>query len=98
MIYRLPMPQLEGVDEMRILQWHKAEGDSVTADHLLVEVETDKAIIEVRAARACVLRKIVTDTGSWSASSAPLAWFSDSVDEELRTDQAEDLSATYEAT
>ena len=37
----------EGLDKGMILVWHVAEGDAVTADQIIVEVETDKAIVEI---------------------------------------------------
>ena len=39
----------EGLDKGMIVAWHVAVGDSVQADQILVEVETDKAIVEIPA-------------------------------------------------
>jgi len=39
----------ESVQDGTIATWHKAEGDAVTRDELLVEIETDKVVLEVVA-------------------------------------------------
>src|SRR3954463_12931382 len=44
------MPQMgDSVTEGTILEWHKAEGDTVEADETLVEISTDKVDAEVPA-------------------------------------------------
>src|SRR5688572_33295716 len=44
------MPAMgDSVSEGTVLEWHKAEGDSVTADETLVEISTDKVDAEVPA-------------------------------------------------
>src|ERR671910_1118134 len=44
------MPAMgDSVAEGTVLEWHKAEGDSVAADETLVEVSTDKVDAEVPA-------------------------------------------------
>ncbi len=54
------MPQLGStMEEGTILKWHKNEGDTVRAGELLVEIETDKASMEVEAPTDGVLRKIL---------------------------------------
>jgi len=98
MIYRLVVPPVEGVEELRVLQWHKAEGEDVRLEQLLVELETDKAIVEVRSPRACVLRKIAVRQGEWTLTGPPLAWFSDTTEEPLLLDAASDLMPRWEVT
>ena len=44
----------ESVADGEVAAWHKAEGDSVTRDELLVEIETDKVVMEVVEADAVV--------------------------------------------
>ncbi len=54
------MPQMgDSVTEGTILEWHKAQGDSVEADETLVEISTDKVDAEVPAPEAGVISKIV---------------------------------------
>jgi 2-oxoglutarate dehydrogenase E2 component (dihydrolipoamide succinyltransferase) len=54
------VPQLgESVTEAIVAKWHKAAGEAVAADEILVELETDKANLEVTAAKAGVLAEIL---------------------------------------
>jgi len=92
MTYHLVVPPMGGTEELRVLEWHKTEGEPVAEDELLVELETEKAVVEVRAPRACVLRKILVDRGNWALIGPPVAWFSDSADEALQTEIPADLS------
>lgn len=96
MIYKLVIPAMGGVEELRLLQWHKAEGDKIGGEELLCELETDKAIVEVRSPRACVLRKIGVAQGGWATVGPPLAWLSDEAEEALNVDQANDFMPRWE--
>ena len=49
----------ESVADGEVATWHKAEGDSVARDELLVEIETDKVVMEVVAPESGVLTSIV---------------------------------------
>jgi len=51
-------------DELRIVEWLKAEGDEVSLGEPLLAVETDKATLEVEAANAGTLLKIVHAAGA----------------------------------
>jgi 2-oxoglutarate dehydrogenase E2 component (dihydrolipoamide succinyltransferase) len=58
------MPQLgETVEEGTVAVWHKKEGDKVTIDELLVEIETDKVATEVPSLVAGTLLKILVAAG-----------------------------------
>ena len=57
-------PLGESVTEATIGKWHKKEGDSVKADELLVELETDKITLEVTAESSGVLQSISAKEGS----------------------------------
>lgn len=84
MIRRLVIPgPIEDVEEFRVLEWHRAEGGSFAAGELLVEVETQKAIIEVWTETAGVLRRILSRAGEWQKLDRPLALVSDAPDEEV---------------
>lgn len=48
----------EGIVECEILQWHIQEGDSVTEDQVVVEVMTDKAVVEIPAKHTGKIAKI----------------------------------------
>ncbi len=64
-IVEVKVPQLsESVAEATMLQWKKKAGDTVAADEILIEIETDKVVLEVPAPAAGVLSEIlVTDGG-----------------------------------
>lgn len=53
----------ESVSEATVAQWLKKEGDAVKADELLVELETDKVTLEVRAPTDGVIVKIKVAAG-----------------------------------
>ena len=53
----------ESVPDGTIATWHKQVGDSVSRDELLVDIETDKVVIEVVSPTDGVLQEILKDTG-----------------------------------
>jgi len=58
------MPQGgQDIKEGRVLRWHKAEGDPVKKDEVICEVETEKAVFEVKSPIDGVLLKIVVPEG-----------------------------------
>jgi 2-oxoglutarate dehydrogenase E2 component (dihydrolipoamide succinyltransferase) len=64
-IVEVKVPQLsESVAEATLLQWKKKPGDAVAIDEILIEVETDKVVLEVPAPSAGVLAEIVRGDGS----------------------------------
>jgi len=54
----------ESIADALVVTWHKAEGDAVKRDEVLVDVETDKVVLEVPAAEDGVLGKILEPEGS----------------------------------
>jgi 2-oxoglutarate dehydrogenase E2 component (dihydrolipoamide succinyltransferase) len=59
------VPQLsESVAEATLLQWKKKPGDAVAMDEILIEVETDKVVLEVPAPTAGVLAEVVRPDGA----------------------------------
>ena len=59
------VPQLsESVAEATLLQWKKKSGDAVAVDEILIEIETDKVVLEVPAPAAGVLAEIVQASGA----------------------------------
>ena len=84
MIYRLAVPgTIEDNDAVRVLEWHAAPGERIKAGALLVELETHKALIEVRGVEAAILRRIAEGEGAWCPLGAELALLSDTPDEPL---------------
>src|SRR3954451_20200925 len=64
----LKVPALgESVREATLGAWKRAEGDHVEADEPLVEVESEKATLEVPSPGAGVLRKILRQAGDTAA-------------------------------
>ena len=63
-IVEVKVPQLsESVSEATLLQWKKKPGEAVKVDEILIEVETDKVVLEVPAPSAGVLAEIVEADG-----------------------------------
>ncbi|MBT0721677.1 2-oxoglutarate dehydrogenase complex dihydrolipoyllysine-residue succinyltransferase [Tatumella sp. TA1] len=54
----------ESVADATVATWHKQPGDSVQRDEVLVEIETDKVILEVPAAADGILEAIVEEEGA----------------------------------
>ena len=54
----------ESVADATILAWQKKPGDAVKRDEILVEVETDKVVLEVPAPADGVLSGIVAEEGT----------------------------------
>lgn len=68
------VPQLsESVSEATLLTWKKKPGEAVKADEILIEVETDKVVLEVPAPASGVLAEIVKGDGSTVTSGELLA-------------------------
>ena len=53
----------ESVADATVLTWHKKAGDTVSRDENLVDLETDKVILEVPAPRAGILKEIKKTAG-----------------------------------
>ncbi len=84
MIYQLLVPgPIEDVEEIRVLEWHVGQGTPVTGGQLLVELETHKAVVEVRIAQPALMRRILCQPGAWQKIGSPLAFLSDTADEAL---------------
>ena len=63
-IVEVKVPQLsESVAEATLLQWKKKPGEAVAMDEILVEIETDKVVLEVPAPAAGVMAQLVKDDG-----------------------------------
>ena len=73
-IVEVKVPQLsESVAEATLLQWKKKVGESVAADEILIEVETDKVVLEVPAPAAGVLAELVAPDGATVAAEQLIA-------------------------
>jgi len=73
-ISEVVVPQLsESVSEATLLTWKKQPGSAVEADEILIEVETDKVVLEVPAPASGVLMEIVKPDGSLVTSGELIA-------------------------
>jgi len=64
MLIEVKVPQLsESVAEATLLAWHKKEGEAVKRDENLIDIETDKVVLELPAPADGVLAKIVKGDG-----------------------------------
>jgi 2-oxoglutarate dehydrogenase E2 component (dihydrolipoamide succinyltransferase) len=74
MSIEIKAPQLpESVPDGTIASWHKKAGDAVKRDELLVDIETDKVVIEVVSPADGVLEKIIKDAGDTIVSNEVIA-------------------------
>jgi len=68
------VPQLpESVADATLVSWHKQPGDAVARDENLVDLETDKVVLEVPAPAAGILREIKLGNGATVTSGQLLA-------------------------
>jgi len=73
-IIDVKVPQLsESVAEATLLQWKKRPGEAVAADEILIEIETDKVVLEVPAPAAGVLAQLVRNDGDTVVSDEIIA-------------------------
>jgi 2-oxoglutarate dehydrogenase E2 component (dihydrolipoamide succinyltransferase) len=64
-IVEVKVPQLsESVAEATMLTWRKKAGEAVAVDEILIEIETDKVVLEVPAPSAGVLAEVVQPDGA----------------------------------
>jgi pyruvate/2-oxoglutarate dehydrogenase complex dihydrolipoamide acyltransferase (E2) component len=100
MIYQISVPAVADVEEIRVLEWHGDLGHRFNQGDLVVELETHKAIVEVRAGQSGVLRKILSEAGNWQGIGLPLAFLSDDENESLPdgNDSVADLLVDFEIT
>ncbi|MBS0968442.1 dihydrolipoyllysine-residue succinyltransferase [Chimaeribacter arupi] len=63
----------ESVADATVATWHKKPGDTVARDEVLVEIETDKVVLEVPASEAGILDSVLEDEGATVTSRQILA-------------------------
>src|SRR5690348_1721939 len=72
------MPRLsDTMEEGAISTWHKKPGDTVAVGDVLVEIETDKAVMEYEAYQAGTLAEILVPEGQNADIGAPIALLDD---------------------
>src|ERR1700740_1904024 len=75
MAFSVVMPALEMAQETgKLLAWRKKEGDRVAKGEPLLEIETDKAVVEVEAPGDGILAGITADVGAVIPVGETIAW------------------------
>ncbi|HSI58515.1 MAG TPA: 2-oxoglutarate dehydrogenase complex dihydrolipoyllysine-residue succinyltransferase [Ideonella sp.] len=73
-IVEVKVPQLsESVAEATLLQWKKKPGEPVALDEILIEIETDKVVLEVPAPAAGIMMQLVKNDGESCVSDEVIA-------------------------
>jgi 2-oxoglutarate dehydrogenase E2 component (dihydrolipoamide succinyltransferase) len=74
MLIEVKVPQLsESVSEATLVSWHQKEGEAVSRDQNLIDIETDKVVLETPAPADGVLVKIIKANGSTVTSGEVIA-------------------------
>src|SRR5262244_66808 len=69
------MPALEMAQETgKIVSWLKKEGDTVSKGEILLEVETDKAVVEIEATADGILAGVKSHEGDVVPVGVTIAW------------------------
>src|SRR5215471_925404 len=75
MAFSVVMPALEMAQETgKIISWLKKEGETITKGQPILEVETDKAVVEIEAAADGILAGVISREGDVVPVGATIAW------------------------
>ena len=76
MLVEVKVPQLsESVAEATLVSWHKKVGEFVKRDENLVDIETDKVVLEVVAPEKGTIEKLIKNTGDTVLAQEVIAIF-----------------------
>jgi len=90
MLIEVKVPQLsESVAEATLVSWHKKEGEAVARDENLIDIETDKVVLELPAPGAGVIIRIIKGDGATVVSGETIA----QIDTEAKASQAAPTAA-----
>ena len=90
MLIDVKVPQLsESVAEATLVSWHKQEGQAVARDENLIDIETDKVVLELPAPDAGVLVKIIKGNGDTVVAGEVIA----QIDTEAKAEAAAPVAA-----
>lgn len=82
MKHTIILPDLgQTTNEAKVLRWLKKPGERVSTGEPLLEVETDKAIMDVEAYVGGYLRKMMVAVGEMATAKEPIAILTDMLDE-----------------
>ena len=82
----------ESVADGTIANWLKKEGETVNQDEVIVEIETDKVVLEVLAQSDGVITKIIKSEGDTVSSSEVIGEFKES---EAASEPVKELSLIH---
>jgi 2-oxoglutarate dehydrogenase E2 component (dihydrolipoamide succinyltransferase) len=89
-IREVTVPELsESVSEATLIAWKKKVGDAVAADEILVEIETDKIVLEVPAPVSGTISSILAGDGATVTSNAVIATIAEGAAQTAPEAQAE---------
>ncbi|MEZ8103753.1 2-oxoglutarate dehydrogenase complex dihydrolipoyllysine-residue succinyltransferase [Vibrio cortegadensis] len=96
MTIEILVPDLpESVADATVATWHKKPGEAVARDEVIVDIETDKVVLEVPAPEAGVLEAIIEEEGATVLSKQLIARIKPgAVAGEPTTDTAEDTESS----
>ena len=81
MLIEVRVPALsESVAEATLLSWHKRQGDYVKRDENLIDIETDKVVLELPAPDSGVLKEVIKSDGVSVSSNEVIARIDTSAD------------------
>ena len=88
----------ESITEATVAAWHKKPGDYVELDDVIVEIETDKVVLEVPAEESGVLSEITAEEGETVSEQQVLGLIDDEADSgDTKSSEALDKSEEKEA-
>ena len=83
----------ESITEATVAAWHKKPGDYVELDDVIVEIETDKVVLEVPAEEAGVLSEITAEEGETVSEQQVLGLIDDEAgSEDMQSKETQDQS------
>jgi len=83
----------ESITEATVAAWHKKPGDYVELDDVIVEIETDKVVLEVPAEEAGVLSEITAEEGETVSEQQVLGLIDEGADsEDIQSKETQDQS------
>ena len=88
----------ESITEATVAAWHKKPGDYVELDDVVVEIETDKVVLEVPAEESGVLSEITAEEGETVSEQQVLGLIDDEADSgDTKSSETKDKSEEKEA-
>src|SRR5436190_24059561 len=94
MLIEVKVPQLsESVSEATLVSWHKKQGEAVKRDENLIDIETDKVVLELPAPADGVLVSVKKGDGSIVAANEVIA----TIDTEAKASAAPPAAASSPA-